>query len=102
LFYLRKILILRLENCKNQGEMIGEIPKDHKMSIFEVALNSIIDMTHKLVPLSKQIDWKAVALEFVEYFCADNGRPSVPFRTVVWMMLLKSIYNLNDEGVVAR
>lgn len=36
-----------------------------------------------------------------EYYCADNGRPSVPIRKMVGMMLLKNIYNLSDEGVVA-
>ncbi len=40
--------------------------------------------------------------EFAEYYCADNGRPSVPIRTMVGMMLLKNICNLSDEGVVAR
>ena len=30
------------------------------MSIFEVALESFIDMNHELVLLSKQIDWEAV------------------------------------------
>ena len=48
------------------------------MSIFEVALESFIDMNHELVLLSKQIDWEAVESEFAEYYCADNGRPSVP------------------------
>ena len=72
------------------------------MSIFDVALESFIDMNHELVLLSKQIDWEAVESEFAEYYCADNGRPSVPIRTMVGMMLLKSIYNLSDEGVVAR
>lgn len=72
------------------------------MSIFEVALESFIDMNHELVLLSKQIDWSAVESDFAEYYCADNGRPSVPIRTMVGMMLLKSIYNLSDEGVVAR
>ena len=72
------------------------------MSIFEVALESFIDMNHELVLLSKQIDWAEVESEFAEYYCADNGRPSVPIRTMVGMMLLKSIYNLSDEGVVAR
>ena len=71
------------------------------MSIFDVALESFIDMNHELVLLSKQIDWEAVESEFAEYYCADNGRPSVPIRTMVGMMLLKSIYNLSDEGVVA-
>ena len=72
------------------------------MSIFDVALESFIDMNHELVLLSKQIDWEAVESEFAEYYCADNGRPSVPIRTMVGMMLLKSIYNLSDKGVVAR
>ncbi len=82
--------------------MIGKTPKEHQMSIFEVALESFIDMNHELVLLSKQIDWKAVESEFAEYYCADNGRPSVPIRKMVGMLLLKNIYNLSDEGVVAR
>ena len=56
------------------------------MSIFDVALESFIDMNHELVLLSKQIDWEAVESEFAEYYCADNGRPSVPIRTMVGMM----------------
>ena len=43
--------------------MIGKKPSEHQMSIFDVALESFIDMNHEL---------------------------------------LKSIYNLSDEGVVAR
>ena len=82
--------------------MIGKTPKEHQMSIFEVALESFIDMNHELVLLSKQIDWEAVESEFAEYYCADNGRLSVPIRKMVGMMLLKNIYNLSDEGVVAR
>ena len=82
--------------------MIGKIPKEHQMSIFEVALESFIDMNHELVLLSNQIDWPALESEFAEYYCADNGRPSVPVRRMVGMMLLKNIYNLSDESVVAR
>ena len=61
------------------------------MSIFEVALESFIDMNHELVLLSKQIDWEAVESDLAECYCADNGRPSVPIRTMAGMMLLKSI-----------
>ena len=76
--------------------MIGKTPKEHQMSIFEVALESFIDMNHEPVLLSKQIDWEAVESKFTEYYCADNGRLSVPIRKMVGMMLLKNIYNLND------
>ena len=82
--------------------MIGKTPKEHQMSIFEVALDSFIDMNHELVLLSKQIDWEAVESEFTEYYCADNGCLSVPIRKMVGMMLLKNIYNVSNEGVVAR
>ena len=38
--------------------MIDKKPSEHQMSIFEVALESFIDMNHELVLLSKQIDWE--------------------------------------------
>ena len=40
--------------------MIGKKPAEYQMSIFEVALESFIDMNHELVVLSNQIDWDAV------------------------------------------
>ena len=63
--------------------MIGKTSREHQMTIFEVALESFIDMNHELVLLSKQIDWVAVESEFAGYYCADNGRPSVPIRKIV-------------------
>ena len=54
--------------------MIGKTPKEYQMSIFEVALESFIDMNHELVLLSKQIDWDAVESEFAEYYCVDHTR----------------------------
>lgn len=47
--------------------MIGKKTAEHQMSIFDVALESFIDMNHELVLLSKQIDWQAVESEFAEY-----------------------------------
>ena len=67
--------------------MIGKTPKEHQMSIFEVALESFIDMNHELVLLSMQIDWEAMESEFAEYYCADNGRPSVLIRKMVGMLV---------------
>ena len=64
------------------SKIIGKTPAENQISIFEVALESFIDMNHELVLLCKQIDWAKVESEFVEYYCADNGRPSVPIRTM--------------------
>ena len=68
------------------SKMIGWIPKEHQMSIFEVTLESFIDMNHEPGLLSKQIDWEAVESKFTECYCADNGRLSVPIRKMVGMM----------------
>lgn len=82
--------------------MIGKTPTEHQMTIFETALESFIDMSHELVLLSRRIDWSVVESEFSKYYCKDNGRPSVPARKMVGLMYLKNLYNLSDEGVVAR
>ena len=82
--------------------MIGKTPRVHQMTFHEVALESFIDMNHELVQLSKAIDWAEVESEFSGYYCSDNGRPGVPIRKMVGMMLLKNIYDLSDEEVVAR
>lgn len=72
------------------------------MSIFEVALESFIDMNHELVHLSRRIDWSHVESELSEYYCKDNGKPGVPIRKMVGLVQLKNIYNLSDESVCAR
>ena len=54
-------------------------------------------MNHELVLLAHKIDWEAVVSDF-----ADNGRPSISIRKMLGMMLLKNIYNLSNENVVAR
>jgi len=58
-------------------------------------------MDHELVQLAQHIDWDEVENEFKGYF-SENGRPGVPIRKMVGLMLLKSLYNLSDENTVAR
>ena len=55
--------------------MIGKTPKEHQMSIFEIALESFIDMNHELVFLSQQIDWESVESEYswVNYKFRTSG-----------------------------
>jgi len=42
-----------------------------------------------------------VEQDFAGYF-SENGRPGVPVRKMVGLLLLKSLYNLSDERVVAQ
>ncbi|MCX6307680.1 MAG: IS5 family transposase [Bacteroidia bacterium] len=81
--------------------MLGKIPNKHQVTIFQTPLVNFINMDHELVHLAQHIDWDEVENEFKGYF-SENGRPSVPVRRMVGLMLLKSLYNLSDESTVAR
>lgn len=81
--------------------MLGKTPKNHQVNIFQTPLKNFINMEHELIQLADTIDWDAVEVEFKGYF-AELGRPGVPIRKMVGLMLLKSLYNLSDENTVAR
>lgn len=58
-------------------------------------------MDHELVHLAHHINWDGVKNELKGYF-SENGRSSVPVSNMVGLMLRKGLYNLSDEGTVAR
>ena len=58
--------------------MIGKSDKQPQLNIFKIPLNQFIDPKHELVLLSKKVDWEKVEEDFSEYYCVDNGRPSIP------------------------
>ena len=80
--------------------MVGKIDKTPQLNIFKVPLVSFIRESHELCLLAKKIDWDLVENDFSEYYCLDNGRPSIPIRKVVGVILLRRIFNLSDESVV--
>ena len=82
--------------------MIGKTDKEPQLNIFKIPLNQFIDLNHELCLLSKKIDWDKVEEDFSEYYCQDNGRPSIPIRKIIGVILLKRVYNQSDESVVER
>jgi IS5 family transposase len=76
---------------KNKG--IGDL--------FRSNLNQILNQNHSLIILSKEIDWSWIEKEMNGYY-SDIGRPSVPIRTMVGLLLLKQLYNQSDESVIDR
>jgi len=80
--------------------MIGKIDKEPQLDIFKVPLKQFIDVNHELCLLSKKINWEKLEEDFSQYYCADNGRPSIPIRKIVGVILLKRVYNQSDESVV--
>ncbi len=69
--------------------------------LFRARLDQIIDMRHELVRLADAIDWAWIDDE-LSVFYRRTGRPAVPTRFMVGLLLLKHIYGLSDEGVCER
>lgn len=82
--------------------MVGRIDKTPQLNIFKVPLLSFIREDHELCLLANKIDWDLVEKDFSEYYCLDNGRPSIPIRKVVGVILLRRMFNLSDESVVDK
>lgn len=87
---------------KTLQKMIGKTDKTPQLNIFKIPLNQFINLKHQLCLLSKKIDWDKVEKDFSEYYCVDNGRPSIPIQKIVGVILLKRVYNHSDESVVER
>jgi len=81
--------------------MLKKLPKQPQLEMFKTVLTSFIHSEHELCLLAKKIDWATLEKEFAPLY-GTVGRPSVPIRTIVGLLLLKQIYNLGDETVVQR
>jgi IS5 family transposase len=81
--------------------MIGKIKKKAQLEIFKVLLSRLVNPNHELCILASEIDWAGIENDLSVYY-SEHGRPSVPIRTMVGMLFLKNMYNLSDEGSVAR
>jgi transposase, IS5 family len=69
--------------------------------LFRARLDQIINMKHELVRLGQTIDWAWIDEQIADCF-SENGRPGVPTRFMVGLLLLKNTYGLSDEQVCDR
>lgn len=81
--------------------MVGKRDKSPQLSIFDTPLERFINLNHELCILSTKIDWDSIEEDFSIYY-SEIGRPSVPIRRMIGLLLLKHIYNLSDEAIVDR
>ena len=63
-------------------------------------LMQLINPNHPLLALAKVFPWKLLENEFTPLY-SDIGRPGMPIRLMVGLLVLKQIENLSDERVVA-
>ena len=81
--------------------MLKKLPKQPQLEMFKTVLVSFINQEHELCLLAKKIDWASLEKEFAPLY-GTVGRPSIPIRTIVGLILLKQMYNLGDDTVVER
>jgi len=81
--------------------MVSKTEKHPQLNIFSTPLKQFINLEHEICVLADRIDWESVTNDFKGYY-KEFGRPSVPLRRMIGLVLLKYIYNLSDENVVDR
>ena len=69
--------------------------------LFRARLDQIINMKHGTVRLAQEIDWRWLDDEVAPLF-SDKGRPGLPTRFAIGLLLLKHIHGLSDEQVCDR
>ena len=62
-------------------------------------LSSQLDPRQGLYRLANAIEWERFEAEFGSLY-SEEGRPALPIRRMVGLLLLKSLQNLSDERVV--
>ena len=97
MYIYKEIAIL----VQNLADMIGKQDKTPQLNIFDTPIKNFINLNHELCELSRRIDWETIEKDFSEYY-SEIGRPSVPIRRMVGLLLLKQIYNLSDEAIIDR
>lgn len=64
-------------------------------------LPTMLDARQPLYRLAQSIDWKQFEAAFGPLY-AEEGRPALPIRRMVGLLLLKQLHNLSDERVVEQ
>jgi len=79
----------------------GKLEETREQDLFRARLDQIINMRHELVRLGQAIDWEWIDGELAGAF-AENGRPAVPTRFMIGLLLLKHVFDLSDEALCER
>ena len=70
--------------------------------MFRPRIEEMIAMDHPLIRLAGKIDWGSLETGFGAVYEDKPGRPALPTRLMAGVAILKSMYNLSDEGLCER
>ena len=77
-------------------------PFQPQRDLFRIELDALVDPSHPLVKLGKQIRWDSFEEELGKTYDAKLGAPGIPTRLMVALHFLKYEHDLSDEDVVAH
>lgn len=81
--------------------MIGKSPNPEQRHLFLPNLSEFINPKHELYLLAEKIDWNVFESQFAPLY-ASVGQPAKPIRLMVGLLILKQLYDLGDETVMAE
>jgi IS5 family transposase len=81
--------------------MIKKTGKKSQISMF-FSLKDTLDQKHPMFILAEKVDWQQFEDAFSPLYCSDNGRPALPIRLMVGLLILKHLRNISDESVVEQ
>jgi IS5 family transposase len=79
--------------------MLGRTRNKRQLDIFEVPIDRFIKHDHEFAIGAELIDWETIEEHFRPYY-SKRGRPSVPPRKIIGMILIKERFSLSDERVL--
>lgn len=65
-------------------------------------LEDTLDHNHSLYILANKIQWNLFEEAFIPLYSEDQGRPAMPIRLMVGLLMLNHIRNVSDESVVEQ
>ena len=79
--------------------MLGKLPTEQQQTMWAPPLEMILNPDHQLVKLAKRLPWDKLEAEFGSLY-APVGRPSIPIRVMVSLLLLQRMFDESNEQVV--
>lgn len=72
------------------------------MNFLLPGLKEQLSSKHPLYILANQVDWSLFNEHFKKHYREDFGRPALPIRLMVALLILKHLRNLSDESMVEQ
>ena len=80
--------------------MLPESPSDLSQSSF-FDITQQLDPSHPLIALGNRLPWIELETAFADLY-SDKGRGAKPIRLMCGLLMLKQLYHLSDESVIAQ